>query len=170
MVWSHLPFFGTVVTFPRIVMRSARERAGHDSIHVSNISAGTGFRGHCIHRQRSRGAQNSSHLCMSRLFRSMIDRDALSTPGPDALWRALPLGRLWSETVGTCKYGYCSERPGMSGHGFSSDRSRCPPKNRILRSKRISRALRADRMPIRQNIHECFTFSADTGFCLLLYP
>ena len=96
---------------------------------------------YCIHDHTWRGAQNSSHLCMSRPFRSILDRDALSTPGPDALWRALPLGRLWSETVGTCKYGYCSERPGMSGHGFSSDRSRCPPKNRILRSKRISRAL-----------------------------
>ena len=46
-------------------------------------------------------------------------------------------GRVWNEPVGTCRYGYCHVRPGTSGHGLGSHRSRCLPKNWILKSKRI---------------------------------
>jgi hypothetical protein len=88
MVSSRVFWNGRHIPSDRHV-RSARERVGHDSKYVSIISASTGFCDYCIHGQTCRGAQNSSHICMSRPLRSILDRDALSTPGPDALRRAL---------------------------------------------------------------------------------
>ena len=51
------------------------------------------------------------------------------------------LGRVRTESVGTCRYGYCSERFATSGHGYSSHRSWCLPTVWMFRSKRIWRAL-----------------------------
>ena len=105
-----------------------------------NLSADTGFCGYCIHSKASRGAQNSSHLCMSRPFRSVLDRDQLSTQRPDALWRAR-LGLERTGTVRTCRDDYYSERLATSGDGYSGHESRCPPKYWIHVSNHVPRAL-----------------------------
>jgi hypothetical protein len=64
MVSSRVFWNGRHIPSDRHV-RSARERVGHDSKCVSIISASTGFCDYCIHGQTCRGAQNSSHICMS---------------------------------------------------------------------------------------------------------
>ena len=69
------------------------------------------------------------------------------------------LGRVRTESVGTCRYGYCSERLATSGHGYSSHRSWYLPKVWMLRSNRVlerSRSLapggRTANRPIQQNV------------------